>query len=66
MEKNHLLGLVFIEHKSAGYFQPLGNPAFEFPATDASFDGKICCRASKSMGLAFPLLLCGSIKERDS
>lgn len=41
MEKNHLLGLVFIEHKSAGYFQPLGNPAFEFPATDASFDGKI-------------------------
>lgn len=66
MEKKHLLVLVFIEQKSAQYFRPLGNPAFELPATDASFDGKICCRASESVGLAFSLLLCGSIKKTDS
>lgn len=66
MEKKHLLHLVFIAQKSAGYLHPLGNPAFEFPASDLSFDGEIGCRASQSVGLAFHLLLCRSVKEPDS
>lgn len=64
-EEKHLLDLVFLVHKSARYFHLFCKPAFEFTATDASFDGKTCCWASKSTGLAFPLLLCGSVKETD-
>lgn len=66
MEKKHLLDLVFIALKSAGYLHPLGNPAFEFPASGLGFDGETGCRASQSMGLAFHLLLCRSVKEPDS
>lgn len=64
--EKHLLDLVFLVHRSARYFHLFVTPAFEFTATDASFDGKISCWASKSTGPALPLLLCGSVKETDS